>query len=993
MGYTRRGRHAHIESGGRKRGPMGPRRGGASPRSVKPVAVEAAEWKPDVYQQWCIRFLAEQNGATIGQLKRIFGVYRSDILNFVGELEAEEVVESKRFITEEDIWVSPTSYGMRLSETGYVGKPPHYRSLAHWSAINEARIYVEAEFRNVEWKSERRLRRERSTKKRGHLRGYLPDAVAICDGRSEKGNERRITCAVEVELSAKMNYDWHGHIAANEKKFDLIIYFATPEICDKFRALKIKQRHPKLKVVQIPSVYRKLDLDKWRLPGDPEPFNRETDEVSALEGPLTRRELRAIDLILEQGAMPMDQFEVFLEIGPVEASRLADRLVQTRALDRAKPLDYEPPWLWATPRGAKASSTGLKAFVPSLGGLERARAMNQIRYRYTHGKKDVEWISYRTLTQQSSARKRPPGGAIKRRRKVKTKKGIVVRTELQACDLYLFIASRKQLQQRTARRFGEGYDTQLLFYSNKSGSQIKKFVRELSVKVQKKVLELPMPTGDYLLMSPRPRRKPGPKSRSPRKKGLRPSDIWATLASRPPVTLRRMVVDAIEQEALEGIALAAEIEGPPKVLEAWTQLKSRGMRVCWLVTDVGFFRVGHGGWGTIVDEVMREDVFVKEDGPPIDPRKKKRKVHGKQRRPEKFEMSDEVWKAVAPNIPRYKPKGRRSKRPITERAVLSGVIWRLRNDVGWQDIPTELGYGNGSVICSRVREWEEMGYWDKIWMTLRDELPDGRELEWWRTESDKRRRRPDAPPPVRLKPRKPQGPRKRYVREAEEPERFEMSDEVWEQLEAVLKGVEDQRVKPLGYWISDRAAISGILWRLREKATWKDVKVSLGYGNSEIVRTRLREFEALGVWDEMREILESQLDDGYELQWWSLEPEKGLQKPRKEAGETDSGNDRRKQQRGYRPPLPKAVPLVEKFNSRERALLRMLQEDPEYRFTFADYRRTMGVKRQGAKNDIGHLTEEWLLIGTRVGKTFTFGAPKDLGARLKRLEEAEVNSE
>jgi transposase len=937
--------------------------------------------------------MAEQNGATVGQLKRIFGVYRSDILNFVGELEAEEVVESKRFITGEDIWVSPTSYGMRLSETGYVGKPPHYRSLAHWSAINDARIYVEATYRNVEWKSERRLRRERATKKRGRLRGYLPDAVAVCDGESEKGNKRRITCAIEVELSAKMNYDWHGHIAANEKKFDLIIYFATPEICKKFKELGLKKTHKKLRVVPLPSVYRRLDLEKWRLPGDPEPFNRETEERPAIEGPLTKLELRAVDLILEQGTMPMDQLEAFLELGRAEATRLADRLVQTRALDRAKPLDYEPPWLWATPRGAKASSTGLKAYVPSLGGLERARALNRIRYLYTHGKKGVDWISYRTLTLQRSGKGRPPAGVIRRRRKVKTKKGVVVRTELQDCDLYLVIGSPKRLGLRIARRFEEGYDTQLLFYSNKSASQIRKYVRELSAKVKKKVLGLPMPAEEHLLMSPTPGGERGPRSRNPRKKGLRSSDIWDTLASRPPVTLRQMVFDAIEPEALEGIALAADIDRPPKVLEAWAQLKSRGMRVRWLVTDVGFYRVGHGGWGTIIDEVMREDVFVKEDGPPIDPRKKRRRVHGKQHRAVKFEMSDEVWKAVAPHVPRYKPKGRKSKRPVSERAVISGVIWRLRNDVGWDGIPTEKGYGNGQVIRSRVREWEEMGYWDKIWMTLRDELDDGEELEWWRTESAERRRRPDAPPPVRLKPRKPQGPRKPRVRKMEEPGEFLMSDAVWEQLEAVLKRVEDRRGKPLGYWISDRAAISGIIWRLKEKATWKDLKVSMGYGNSEIVRSRLREFEALGVWDEMREILESQLDDGYKFDWWSIEPNKGAQKPRKETEADDSVNGRRKQQRGYRSPLPKAVPLVEKFNSRERALLRMLQEDPEYRFTFADYRRTMGVKRQGAKNDIGHLTEEWLLIGTRIGKTFTFSAPKDLGARLKRLEEAGVSSE
>jgi transposase len=108
--------------------------------------------------------------------------------------------------------------------------------------------------------------------------------------------------------------------------------------------------------------------------------------------------------------------------------------------------------------------------------------------------------------------------------------------------------------------------------------------------------------------------------------------------------------------------------------------------------------------------------------------------------PERFEVDDEVWARIAPSIP--EPGGgrlHRGKVLYSDRAIISGVLYFLRNDLGsWRRLPTELGFGTEWACPRRVGRWENLGVWEEIRAALERELPDGAQLDFSRVRGRRR---------------------------------------------------------------------------------------------------------------------------------------------------------------------------------------------------------------------------------------------------------------
>lgn len=666
--------------------------------------------KPDEVETELLRVLCEQNAMKLEQLARFFGVDRPEMEMLVAEYVELGWVFVERFITGDDIWVWCTGRGDKLADLHFKTRPPHYRSLIHWSAITEARMFVERSLeekgQSFEWRCERQLRREQK-------RGYLPDGAVLVEVVDSDGSVRTERHAIEAELSLKQGHELHDKFKVYEGEFDWVTYFAPIYISRKIDQLRAERSeegepYPRLLVHEIPTFNRSLNRADWRVPGDP---RRKRGQKRISKSKLDAGDLETLDFIAEQGLLPMDQLTRLRRVSETEAEEAITRLVMLGLVERAKPLVKEPNWVWLTRAGARLCSWDVKSNVPRLGGLEFARAATEIRLHITSGKTAVRWTSGRVLDRKGF-RGIAPCGVVE------------VGGQTHAVDLFLFGSERVRLEERLARRLNEGYDAAVWFYARNAKSSIKRFGKDW---VSEGLEVLPLPSSDYLVVDQKSTGEVKPEERE----AVSSEELWQRLGKRPPAKLYPLVPECVPPAALWAMARAARIYRAPKVLEAWAQ--ESALHVVWAMTDVGFYRASISNIGWRVDEVQRHDVYIKQKAPMLDPRKRSWAPENRKPRPEpqELQISEEIWSEVRGLVPPIEDRHPENGRPpVSDKAVLNGLIWRLRNPDRRWDVPKKLAYGSVSSMDKRLREWEEMGAWVAIREALEAKLEDGRELKW-----------------------------------------------------------------------------------------------------------------------------------------------------------------------------------------------------------------------------------------------------------------------
>jgi DNA-binding Lrp family transcriptional regulator len=109
---------------------------------------------------------------------------------------------------------------------------------------------------------------------------------------------------------------------------------------------------------------------------------------------------RALRLLSEQAAIPLDQLGRFLGGGLEEAVRIAQRLEEEGLVKTRRFLVRDYPWLWLTPGGARRAGTGFPAAAPDVAMLAHRRAVNDIRLYLAQRAPAGRWVCERAVLRQ-----------------------------------------------------------------------------------------------------------------------------------------------------------------------------------------------------------------------------------------------------------------------------------------------------------------------------------------------------------------------------------------------------------------------------------------------------------------------------------------------------------------------------------------------------------------------------------------------------------------
>lgn len=79
-------------------------------------------------------------------------------------------------------------------------------------------------------------------------------------------------------------------------------------------------------------------------------------------------------------------------------------------------------------------------------------------------------------------------------------------------------------------------------------------------------------------------------------------------------------------------------------------------------------------------------------------------------------VEDALWAEIEPLLPPAKPRRLKNpgRKPVPDRAALTGILFVLRTGLRWRDLPAEMGCGSGVTCWRRLRDWQEAGVWDRL---------------------------------------------------------------------------------------------------------------------------------------------------------------------------------------------------------------------------------------------------------------------------------------
>jgi transposase len=111
-------------------------------------------------------------------------------------------------------------------------------------------------------------------------------------------------------------------------------------------------------------------------------------------------------------------------------------------------------------------------------------------------------------------------------------------------------------------------------------------------------------------------------------------------------------------------------------------------------------------------------------------------------------ITDALWALIEPLVPQRARRRRHpGRKPLDDRAVLTGILVVLARGIGFERLPKELGLGSGMTCWRRLRDWQRAGAWPGIAELLAAELPDGRRIDFTRVAAE-----PDPGAPVTRRP-------------------------------------------------------------------------------------------------------------------------------------------------------------------------------------------------------------------------------------------------
>ncbi len=101
-------------------------------------------------------------------------------------------------------------------------------------------------------------------------------------------------------------------------------------------------------------------------------------------------------------------------------------------------------------------------------------------------------------------------------------------------------------------------------------------------------------------------------------------------------------------------------------------------------------------------------------------------------------VNDELWELIQPLLPRPKPRRQRfpGRKPLSDRRVLTGILFVLKSGIPWEMLPQEMGCGSGMTCWRRLRDWHEAGVWQRLHELLLSKLRAADQIDWSRAVVD-----------------------------------------------------------------------------------------------------------------------------------------------------------------------------------------------------------------------------------------------------------------
>ncbi len=101
-------------------------------------------------------------------------------------------------------------------------------------------------------------------------------------------------------------------------------------------------------------------------------------------------------------------------------------------------------------------------------------------------------------------------------------------------------------------------------------------------------------------------------------------------------------------------------------------------------------------------------------------------------------LDDELWALIEPLLPPPKPRRSRypGRKPLDDRAVLTGILFILQTGLRRDLLPREMGCGSGMSYWRRLRDWQAAGVWDRLHEVLLAELRAANQIDWSRVVVD-----------------------------------------------------------------------------------------------------------------------------------------------------------------------------------------------------------------------------------------------------------------
>ena len=106
--------------------------------------------------------------------------------------------------------------------------------------------------------------------------------------------------------------------------------------------------------------------------------------------------------------------------------------------------------------------------------------------------------------------------------------------------------------------------------------------------------------------------------------------------------------------------------------------------------------------------------------------------------------------SLDPWLPAPRPNEMDSRPRIPHRAYLSGIVFVLDTGIQREDQTQDLGCGSGMTCWRRLRDWHEVGVWQRLHRVLPGWLGDADQIDWSPSESW-RRQRPGEKGAMRLR--------------------------------------------------------------------------------------------------------------------------------------------------------------------------------------------------------------------------------------------------